>query len=108
MCIRDRFFERFNPVGRKFNFVEPLLGVCKIGKHILHACAVFALELMDRVEPFFDFFELPFRVAQIVAHGAQLVRRILDTVHEGRNLLRKRLHVGPDGIDSGKRMRGIG
>ena len=102
------FLQLLNAVGRKFNLIQPLLGFLKIRQNVLDAGTVFALELVNCVEPFFNLLELPFRVAQIIPHRAKLVRRVLDAVHKVRDFLIERFHVGADSVHPGKRVLSIG
>ena len=104
----ELFLQLLDAVGGEFHLVELPFRFFQKCQNILHAAAVFALELMERIEPLFDLLELVRGVGQIVFFVAQLVGDVLRGVHEVVELAAERAHLIGHAADLFQRVRGVG
>ena len=104
----ELFLQLLDAVGGEFHLVELPFRFFQKCQNILHAAAVFALELMERIEPLFDLLELVRGVGQIVFFVAQLVGDVLRGVHEVVELAAERAHLIGHATDLFQRVRGVG
>ena len=80
-------------IACKFDLVELALRLLQKRQHVLHARAIFPLQLVQHIEPLLDLLQLLRRIRQLVAHIPRFLRRVLRGVDKLRHLLVQRCHI---------------